>query len=212
MTIVFPRLAATTATFALALFAAGCSQSTQPVKAANTPAASSEPTGPVTARTAFGPMYKAALAWSSDAQLFRIAPQQVTGFKNEAGKAALWQATFASPSHRQYRIYSYSIANAAPDIHKGVVAGFPLPWSGPTRDAMPIDISMFNVDSDAAYQASASDAAAWLTRNLDKPLANIALGSSYQFQAPVWNISWGDKKSGYIAFVNATSGTVYKHK
>jgi hypothetical protein len=197
---------------AAALLLAGCTQSNSP--AANSGSAAANASGGraelVTAKTAFWPMYKSAQAWSSDVEVMRIVPGDVPGFKNAAGKAAMWQATFASPSRRQYRVYSYAIATALPDIHKGTDAGLSLPWGGQTRDAMPIDLSVFTVDSDAAYQTSASDAAAWLAKNPGIELTSLDLGSTYALQAPVWYVAWGDKKSGYTALVNATTGKLYK--
>jgi hypothetical protein len=177
------------------------------VKAADTPAA------PLTAKTALGPMYKAALAWSSDVQLMRLSPKPVPGFTNGAGNAAMWEAAFGSAAHHQVRRYTYSIATVLPDIHKGVSAEIPLPWAGPTRDAMPIDLSLFTVDSDAAYQASAKDAADWLKKNPKMELATLDLGSNYRYRAPAWYVSWGDpKKNGYIVLIDATSGNMYSHK
>lgn len=177
------------------------------VKAATAPAA------PVTAKTALGPIYKAALAWSSDVQLMRLSPKEVPGFKNGEGKAAMWEAAFGSAAHHQVRMYTYSIATVQPDIHKGVTASLAMPWAGPTREAMPVDMGLFTVDSDAAYAASAKDAAAWLKKNPDKQLATLDLGSTYRYQAPAWYVSWGDpKKSGYVVLIDATSGNIYSHK
>jgi hypothetical protein len=196
------------------LLLAGCSQTTTPAVSAESVAAkeSKAPPEPVTARTAFGAMYTPARQWSKDLVLLRLTPRDVPGFKNEAGKAAMWQATFASPSEHQYRIYYYAIANAPPDIYKGVIARQPSPWGGGTRDVMPIDLSLFNIDSDAAYQAATADGAAWLKKNPTKELSSFALGDSDRFQAPVWLLMWGDKKSGYLAYVDANSGKVLKQK
>ena len=72
--------------------------------------------------------------------------------------------------------------------------------------------SVFNIDSDTAYQTAATDAAPWLAKNPDKPLTSIELGNTYNFKTPVWYVAWGDKKSGYIGLVNATAGTLYKKK
>ena len=196
-----------------ALLVSGCSQSATP--SGSSQSSTGGPAGPpelVTAKTAFWPMYKSALTWSSDAETLRISAREVPGFKNQAGKAAMWEASFGSPSKHQYRAYTYSIATVLPDIHKGATAGLALPWGGQTRDAMPIDPTVFNIDSDAAYQTSAADAAPWLAKNADKPLTSVELGSTYAFKSPVWYISWGDKKAGYIGLVNATSGTLYKKK
>lgn len=202
------------AAFVAAALMTGCSNgngigSTTPsvVKAADV-----APT-PVTAKTALGPMYKAALAWSSDVQLMRLSPKELAGYKNADGKAAMWEAAFGSAAHHQVRIYTYSIATVLPEVHKGVTASLALPWAGPTRDAMPVDMSLFTVDSDAAYAASAKDAAQWLKKNPDKQLASLDLGSTYRYRAPAWYVSWGDpKKSGYIVLIDATSGNIYSHK
>lgn len=195
------------------LLLVGCSQSTTP-SAGNESKAANEPAGPpqlVTAKTAFWPMYTSARNWTTDFVILRLTPKDVPGVKNEAGKAAMWQLVLASPSLHQYRVYSYAIAAVPPDIRKGVVAGLRLPWSGATRDAMPIELSSFNVDSDAAYQAGAADAAAWLKKNPDTQ-PSLELGNTYRFQAPVWYLVWGDKKSGYVAFVDANTGKVLKKK
>jgi hypothetical protein len=90
--------------------------------------------------------------------------------------------------------------------------GRALPWNGITRDVMEVKLSEFKLDSDAAYQAAAADAAAWLKKNPDKKLSTFELGNAYRFPEPVWFLMWGDKKSGYSAFVNATSGAVLKKK
>jgi len=196
------------------LLLAGCSQSTTP-SAGNDSQAAKQPTGPpelVTAKTAFWPMYTSARSWTPDLVMIRLTPKEVPGFKNEAGKAAMWQVAFASPSLHQYRIYSYAIASVAPDIYKGVVAGLRLPWGGVTRDAMPVELSSFNIDSDAAYQTAAADAAGWLKKNPGKEPSSFELGNTYRFQAPVWYLMWGDKKSGYVAFVDANTGKVLNKK
>ena len=197
-----------------AALAAGCSNgngigSTTPsvVKAADTAPV------PVTAKSALGPLYKAGLAWSSDVQLMRLSPKEVPGFKNADGKAAMWEAAFGSAAHHQVRMYTYSVATVLPEIHKGVTASLALPWAGPTREAMPVDMGLFTVDSDTAYAASAKDAADWLKKNPDKQLATLDLGSTYRYRAPAWYVSWGDpKKNGYVVLIDATSGNIYSHK
>ena len=176
-------------------------------------AADVAPAAPVTAKTALGQMYKAALGWRGDVQLMRLSPKPVTGFTNAEGKAAMWEAAFGSPTRHQVRMYTYSIATVLPDIHKGVSAQLAMPWAGPTRDAMPVDLSLFTVDSDAAYQAAAKDAAQWLKKNPKMELATLDLGSNYRYRAPAWYVSWGDpKKNGYIVLIDATSGNMYSHK
>lgn len=191
------------------LLLAGCGNTTVPPSTGSPSRTVSTPTAPpqvVAAKTAFWPMYTAAHSWASDVELLSITAKQVPGFKNEAGKAAMWEAVFASPSLHQYRTYTYSIATVPPDIYKGAVAGFEQPWGGITRDAMPIDLSLFTVDSDAAYQAASVEAADWLKKNPGKPLSTFAIGDTYKFEVPVWYLMWGNKASGYAAMIDASTG------
>lgn len=195
------------------LVLAGCSSSSsnstpQPTAAA-APAAAPEI---VTAKTAFWEMYKTAHAWASDAEPIRITMKEVPGYKNEAGKAGMWEAVFGSPSLGSYRTFTYAIADAPPSISKGVAAGIAMPWGGPTRDAMPIDTSMFSIDSDAAYTVAAADAAAVLKNKPNLPITDFEIGDTYKFQTPVWYILWGTKSAGFAAVVDASSGKVLKGK
>ena len=211
MNLSFRRCLAGAATLAVVLFA-GCSQSTPPAGDANAAAVPAAPPQPVTAKIAFGVMYKSALAWSPDVQLLTLKPMEVPGYKNDAGKAAMWEGQFASPGKAQYRAYTYSIATVGPDIHKGVSGRIPMPWAGVTRDVMAIDLTAFTVDSDAAYQAAATEADAWRKKNPDKTLTTIEAGSTYKYTSPVWLVQWGDKKAGYVALIDAATGKPYKSK
>ena len=195
------------------LLLGGCSRPVTNPSASNVPAPPEKSTAPqiVAAKTALGPMYAVARNWSRDVVVLRMTAKEVPGFKNEDGKAAMWEAAFASPSLRQYRVFTYSVAAVPPDIHKGVLAGLEMPWSGATRDAMPVDLSMFNVDSDAAYKAASSEAADWLNKNPGIQLSSLEIGDTYKSQDPVWYVKWGNKKSGYAALVDASSGKILKH-
>jgi hypothetical protein len=148
--------------------------------------------------------------WTTDFVLLQLTSKDMPGFKSEAGKAPIWEGTFGSPGRHEYRVYSYAITAYPPDIYKGVTVGRAFPWNGITRDVMGIQTSDFNTDSDAAYQAAATDASAWLKKHPDKKLTTFQLGNAYKFPAPVWHLMWGDKKSGYVVFVNASTGKPVK--
>jgi hypothetical protein len=213
MNVALKRLAGSGMAVAL-LFMVGCNQSATP--AANEGTTAAAPAGPpalVTAKTAFNPMYTSAFKWAPDVVLLSINPKEISGFTNGEGKAAMWEAAFASPSLHKYRVDDYAIVTVLPSIHKGGTAGLPMQWGGPTRDVMPIQVPTFSVDSDTAYKAAAADAADWLKKNPDKKLTTIALGNTYKFQMPVWYVLWGDAKTGgYVAYVDASSGKVLKAK
>jgi hypothetical protein len=170
-----------------------------------------KPAEPLSAKTAFWPMYTSARTWATDFYTLKIEAKAVPGFKNAGGKAAMWEATFASPSQHEYRVYSNAIAAYPPDIYKGVVIGKPNEWHGLTHDIMPTQLSTLNVDSDAAYEAAAKDAASFLGSHPQIALSKIELDTPTKYQVPVWVFVWGDKKTGYVALVNGNTGTVLKH-
>jgi len=191
----------------------GCSQPSNPAGSNVATVKANEPSNPsqsVTAKTAYVAMYTSAYKWAPDLVMLRLAPKDVPGFTNSGGKAAVWEATFASASKHEGRVFSYAVAARPPDIYQGVTVGSAIPWGGVTRDVMPIASSEFTVDSDVAFTVASTDAAAWLKKNPDKKLSSFQLGNGYSFPAPVWYVMWGDKKLGYVAFVNATTGKVLK--
>jgi hypothetical protein len=134
---------------------------------------------------------------------------EVPGIKNEGGKAGTWTAVFVSPSRREARTFVYAVADHGSDIHKGVSAGAAQPWSGPTRVSRPFPVAEFFVNSDDAFQTACQKAGPWLKKHPNEKFS-IMLASSARFPAPVWHIMWGTTKSGYLAFVNATTGMAMK--
>ena len=165
----------------------------------------------VSAKTAFWEMYKLAHTWAADLVPLKVESKTVSGFRNGGGKAVSWTATFGSPSRHEARVFTYFAITHAPDIHKGVIVGNPLPWAGPTRDALAFDTSDFAVDSDAVYNTAFALASTWAKAHPDKDVT-FSLGNASRFPAPVWYVLWGDSKSGYAVFVNAKSGAVVNQK
>jgi len=167
------------------------------------------PTEPVLAKTAFYEMYDPAHKWAPDMQPLSLTSGEISGVKNSEGKAGLWTAVFGSTSLMQSRTYTYAVADQLPAITKGVRAEEAVPWRGPTQAAQTFQTSDFMIDSDAAYKTAAMKAADWLKdpANASKPWS-MALGSAARFPSPVWYIVFGSDKSGYQAYISATTGSV----
>ena len=180
------------------------------LQASQSSPAANQSSAPITGKTAYWAMYKSAYSWAKDATPLRLESKNLSGIKNEAGKAGLWSATFGSVSRKEALEISYAVAPQAPDLVMGLNVGHAMPWSGPTREVMPFTGSDMVADSDVAYKAASAKAESWLKANQDKPVSFLIGHNSTTFATPVWYVMWGDKNDGYGVFVNAKNGEVAK--
>jgi len=202
-------IAATAVAAVLALTA--CSEAPTPseIKKAGveTKAEPPKPPEPVAAQTAFYEMYKPARTWAPDLLALSLISNEVPSMKSEAGKFPMWTAVFVSPGRREARTFTYSVVDDGATIHKGVSVGGSEPWSGATPRSSPFQTTGFVVNSDAAYKTAYAKAEGWVKKHPGKTVS-FSLGSAARFPAPVWFIIWGNTKSGYAVYVNATTGAM----
>jgi hypothetical protein len=201
------RLLKAVGALAAALLLTACSEAPKPAESKKTEAPA--PPRAVAGRTAFYEMYKPARAWATDLLPLTLAAGEVPGIKNEDGKAGMWTAVFVSPSRGEARTFVYAVANHGSDIYKGVSTRGAQAWSGATPKSRPFQITEFSTNSDEAFKTASKMAGGWLTRHPGQKVS-ITLASSARFPAPVWYIMWGNLKSGYLVFVNATTGLPIK--
>jgi hypothetical protein len=190
---------------AAALALTACSEAPQPqaTKTEEPKKEAAAPVAPVTAQTAFYAIYAKARPWATDLVVLSMASDELPGFKNADGKAAVWKAVLASPSQKAARTFTYAIANAG-TFTKGSTAASVQAWGGQDLSFSQND---FPVDSDAAVKTASEKAAEWLKANPDKKLS-VMLGAAKQFPAPVWRVQWGSEKAGFVVLVNATTGAI----
>lgn len=204
-------LAKPAAVFAVLILAA-CSEAPTTTQTKTEEAPKPEaPTGPVTAKTAFYEMYKAARAWAPDFMLLTMTSNEVPGITSEDGKFGMWTAVLVSPSRNEARTFTYATANSGTEIHKGVDVSPAQAWGGATPDAAPFQTMDFATDSDAAYDTAIKKAGSWVKEHPGKKPA-FTLGNASRFPTPVWYILWGTKSSGYSVLVSATTGSEVKAK
>lgn len=196
---------------AAAIVMSACSKGPQTNAKAGTEEKKEPPKAPeaVAARSVYFEMHKAARAWATDLLALTLKSGEVPNVKNEGGRAGLWTAVFVSPSRHEARTFSYAVADNGTDLRKGINVSDKQAWNGATPASKAFVNAEFSVDSDAAYKAAAQKAAGWLkTHSTAK--ATFTLGNSSRFPGPVWYIMWGTSKDGYVAYVDATTGTVVR--
>jgi len=189
------------------LFLTACSSDTTKSAASEDKSAAeakAAPVAPVSGKTAYWEMYTKARDWAKDLMPLSLEAKEIPGFTNDGGKAAMWNATFVSPSQKEARVFTYAIAAYPPDIYKGVTIGKPLPWNG-SRDVMPFSMAQVQVDSDVAFAAATADASSFLKQHPEKN-PTVTLKELARYQIPTWIVFWGNDKLGYRSFVGGMDG------
>jgi len=187
---------------ALLVLLCACSSS-EPAKKAE-----EKPPEPVTGLTALYRMYAPARQWAPDAQVLRMRSIPMSEVKPERGKAAAWEANFASPSRGKARGWTYSVVEGQGNLHQGAFAGLEANWSGPQPNARPIPLAAVKTDTDAAYQTALKNKGAeYDKKNPGRPI-NFVLENTGKFPDASWRVIWGESagSSNFSVFVDISTG------
>lgn len=188
----------------------GCGDQTQKAVAkSDVPKKPSIPEGAIPALTAYYEIYKAARTLAPDLQTASLTGNEVDGVKSEGGKYGQWTVVFVSASKQTAYTFLYSTVEKG-TVLRGINNMGSQRWAGANQNAEPFSNSDFSIDSPAAYQAAAEKAKTWLAKNPDKEVTTFALGNASRFPRPMWYVLWGTPKNGFAAYVNATTGVVWK--
>jgi len=194
-------LARALAAFVLLALLSGCtSEGTKPVAPAK-----EEPKGPElsTGRIAFQRMFAAARGWARDAQPYRIESYTTADGNGHDGKAALWRASFASPSMRATKpwVWSGSMAPDAPS--RGVNPGTEDAYSPANASTQIFDSLFLKIDSDQAFataQKHGGDKV--LEKTPDNPVTYVC-DWNHNTNELVWHVIYTGKLR---VAVNASTG------
>ena len=186
-----------------ALLAAVAACSSESSKPAAPP--KEEPKGPdlSTGRIAFQRMFVAARGWARDAQPYRIESYITSDGNGHDGKAALWRASFGSPSQRATKPWVWS-GSAAPDAPpRGINPGNEDTYSPSNASTQIFDSLFLKVDSDQAFataQKHGGDKV--LEQAPDNPVTYVC-DWNHNTNELVWHVIYGSKLR---VAVNASTG------
>ena len=166
----------------------------------------SPPPSPVSAQTAFHRLYVQARSWSADAEPIRLSSFNLKEVPSQAGRCAVWQATFVSRQKRKSRSYTFSVIKSGTSIRKGVRAGLSEGWSG-RGQARPFISQLFKIDSTKAYDKAVEKSSRFLKKNQGLPV-HFLLESTPRFTHPVWRVIWGETRGSgkQTIFIDAATG------
>ena len=169
-----------------------------------------KPAEPVTARTAFQQIFASARAWAPDAQILQMTSVRLQNVKDEAGKAAAWQAVIVSPSRLRAKMFTYAVTEGPSNMRKGVF-GSPDDAYTQRGQAKPFPVAGLKTDSDKALEVAMTKAAEYVKKNPDKPVTFLLEFTSVS-PNPTWRVIWGDSigSSNFSIFVDASTGEYLK--
>ncbi len=198
-TVPMHTLRAFPAVFLIAL--AGCSTTSAPKK-------EEPPPEPVTGLHALAQMFSAARAWQTDVMVLRETSIILGEGKLVPGRAPAWQATFVSPSARQARTWTFSVADFSTSVRQGMFADAAVPFSPGSQTALPFIIGAAKHDTDTAYQTALSHAAAYTAKHPAATQINFLLELNNRWPDATWRVIWGESagNSGFSVLIDATTG------
>ena len=192
------------AVFLSLLFLAGCSSEQ------SKPAVPPKPMEPelLTGRSAFQKMYIQARGWAPDAKPFRLESQVNKDSNGHDGKAAIWRASFASPSKGAIKPFVWSGTDSSDAPSRGLSPGTEDSYSETNSNTKIFDVAFMKVDSDTAFEeAQKHGGNKVLANNPNLPVFYIAdwKGSENEL---IWHVIYGnDRDSAKLKVaINASTG------
>lgn len=165
-----------------------------------------------TGRTAFQKMFLAARLWAPDVKPFRLQSQFTIDAPTAEGKAGLWRASFASPSKRMMKLFSWSglVGPDAPE--QGISFSAEDTWSASNTSTQPFELAFLKVDSDKAYEVAQKNGGEKLTKKDPKQPIVFQLAWDGTKNQLVWHVIYGDTptEAKLRIAVDATNGAFIK--
>jgi hypothetical protein len=171
---------------------------------APSPKAAAKPPEPVTGLHALYQMYTFSRTWAQDLKIIRLSSIDVPEVKPVPGKAAAWQAQFASEALGRARTYTLSVYEKSVTLRQGIFADPPASLSPGIRSFVIADAA---TDSDKAWEVSRDHGRKYAEQHPDAPISYILEGD-LQTGAPVWRVIWGlsAASSSFSVLVDAHTG------
>jgi hypothetical protein len=175
----------------------GCSSAPQPK-------VEKKPVEPVTGLHALYGMYTHARTWAQDLQVVSQRSIAISQVKAIPGKAAAWQAVFASPSLGRQRTYTSSVYDASTSLREGI---FEDAATAMASDARPFLLAGARVDTDQAWETALKHGQDYAQKNPDMTISFI-LELSRRINEPVWRVIWGESpaSSALAVVIDASTG------
>lgn len=165
-----------------------------------------KPTETQTGREAFQRLYVAARSWAGDIKPFRVQSDTVSDANGQGGKAAVWRASFASPSRRAIKTYLWSGTGDAGS--RGVTPGTEDSYNPNNSATQVFDVAFLKVDSDKAFEVAQQHGGDKLTKKDPAQAVMYVLDWTGSQNKLIWHVLYGSSPSDtkLRVAVDATTG------
>jgi hypothetical protein len=160
-----------------------------------------------TGRLAFQKLYVSARSFAPDIQPFRLQSSYTKGAPVEDGKEGIWHASFASPSKRELKSYTWSGVSGPDMPDRGVSHGTEDEYNPANSSTRLFDPQFLKIDSDKAIKVANEHGGAALMKKDPHQPVNFLLEWNGKNQL-IWHVIYGESRSTapLIVDVDASSG------
>lgn len=161
----------------------------------------------VGARSGFQKSYIAARGWNQDAQPYRIESVATNEGNGRDGKWAIWRSSFASPSARSEKTFTWSGSNAEGAPSRGVNPGIEDSYSPSNSSTQRFDVQFLKIDSDQALETAKKHGGdKILQESPDTPVMYVCDWNGNANQL-VWHVIFGAAREGAKLVVSVDGST-----
>jgi hypothetical protein len=200
------RFAGLIAVIVVLALLAGCNS--EPGKPAESAQPEVKPAELLSGRAAFQRVYVAARGWARDAQPYRLQSWPTSDGNGHDGKSPLWRASFASPSQRAVKAYTWS-GSAAPDAPpRGVSPGTEDSYSPTNSSTQIFDIAFLKVDSDQAFATAQKHGGDKVLEKASDAVVTYVCDWNRNTNELIWHVIYGPSRDSakLTVAVNASTG------
>jgi hypothetical protein len=189
----------------LTLLSACSSESNKPAETTKP-----EPKKPelIMGRSAFQKVYIAARGWAPDAKPYRLESTATSDGNGHDGKWAVWRGSFASPSRRSVKSYTWSGSEADGAPARGVNPGIEDSYSPSNSSTQVFDIAFLKKDSDEAFATAQKHGGDKVLEKAPETPVIYVCDWNHNTNELVWHVIYGAIREGakLTVSVNASTG------
>jgi hypothetical protein len=178
--------------------------------APKTPEAKPEPKGPelLTARAAFQKLFIAARNYAADVKPFRIESTPTPDGNGHDGKSAIWQTSFASPTHHGVKPFIWSVSAVTDAPSRGVSPGNEDVYNPGNASTQVFDVAFLKVDSDQAFAVAQKHGGEKILEKDPATPVIYVCDWNHNTNELVWHVIYGSSRDNakLAVAVNASSG------